>query len=117
MTSNYLINEIKLRVQSSFYRPIKTSNLECDKYKISQKIEQERNELIQKLEELKRSKEKTEKLAKKVEEEERRYNELLSSMKTRNRTTLNDSGSSGFGKFIMVAAATIVGAFSACNIF
>ena len=90
--SNDLINDIKFRITSSFYKPINTTNLECDKDKILFKVEQERKELLDIIEELKKNKEKREKLQEESKIEEQKYNDILNHMQSHNRSTLNSSG-------------------------
>ena len=111
-----LINEIKFRIESSFYRKINTENLECDKVKILKKVEKERNDLIQMLEELKKNEQKRKDLQKQVEIEEKKFNEVQRRMQSHNRSTLNNSGTNSWGAFI-TGATLIVAAFSSCLIF
>jgi len=114
--SNDLINDIKFRITSSFYKPIDTTNLECDKDKILFKVEQERKELLSIIEELKINREKREKLQEESKIEEQRYTEVLNRMQTHNRSTLNSSGINSVTQFL-IAATGFLEALSNCNIF
>lgn len=89
--ANDLINEIKERIKKYFYQPINTTNLECDKYSITQKIENEKKEWIQKIEELKNNKLEVERLKREIELEEKRHQEFLQRLESQNRSYLNDS--------------------------
>ena len=119
--ANDLINEIKLRISEYLYHPIKTSNLECDKYSISQKIENEKKEWIQKIEELKNNKLENEKLKREIELEEKRHQEFLQRMESQNRSYLNRSDESednSFGKMFLTFVGIFVSAASSgCGIF
>ena len=119
--ANDLINEIKLRISEYLYHPIKTSNLECDKYSISQKIENEKKEWIQKIEELKNNKLENEKLKREIELEEKRHKEFLQRMESQNRSYLNRSDESednSFGKMFLTCVGIFVSAAaSGCGIF
>ena len=114
--SNDLINDIKFRITSSFYKPINTTNLECDKDKILFKVEQERKELLNIIEELKRNKEKREKLQEESKIEEQKYNDILNHMQSHNRSTLNSSGINSITQFL-IAVTGVLEALSNCNIF
>ena len=114
--SNDLINDIKFRITSSFYKPINTTNLECDKDKILFKVEQERKELLDIIEELKKNKEKREKLQEESKIEEQKYNDILNHMQSHNRSTLNSSGINSITQFL-VAVTGVLEALSNCNIF
>ena len=114
--SNDLINDIKFRISSSFYKPIETTNLECDKDKILFKVEQERKELLSIIEELKINREKREKLQEESKIEEQRYTEVLNRMQSHNRSTLNSSGINSVTQFL-IAATGFLEALSNCNIF
>jgi GTPase Era involved in 16S rRNA processing len=114
--SNDLINDIKFRITSSFYKPINTTNLECDKDKILFKVEQERKELLDIIEELKKNKEKREKLQEESKIEEQKYNDILNHMQSHNRSTLNSSGINSITQFL-VAVTGVLKALSNCNIF
>ena len=114
--SNDLINDIKFRITSSFYKPINTTNLECDKDKILFKVEQERKELLDIIEELKKNKEKREKLQEESKIEEQKYNDILNHMQSHNRSTLNSSGINSITQFF-VAVTGVLEALSNCNIF
>lgn len=114
--SNDLINDIKFRITSSFYKPINTTNLECDKDKILFKVEQERKELLDVIEELKKNKEKREKLQEESKIEEQKYNDILNHMQSHNRSTLNSSGINSITQFL-VAVTGVLEALSNCNIF
>ena len=114
--SNDLINDIKFRITSSFYKPINTTNLECDKDKILFKVEQERKELLNIIEELKRNKEKREKLQEESKIEEQKYNDILDHMQSHNRSTLNSSGINSITQFL-IAVTGVLEALSNCNIF
>lgn len=76
-SSEALIEEIKFRMQSKFYCAIKTDNLECDKIKISQRVENERQDLIQMFKELESNIIKREKLKIAFEDEKNRYTNFL----------------------------------------
>ena len=114
--SNDLINDIKFRITSSFYKPINTTNLECDKDKILFKVEQERKELLDIIEELKKNKEKREKLQEESKIEEQKYNDILDHMQSHNRSTLNSSGINSITQFL-IAVTGVLEALSNCNIF
>ena len=114
--SNDLINDIKFRITSSFYKPINTTNLECDKDKILFKVEQERKELLDIIEELKKNKEKREKCQEESKIEEQKYNDILNHMQSHNRSTLNSSGINSITQFL-VAVTGVLEALSNCNIF
>lgn len=114
--SNDLINDIKFRITSSFYKPINTTNLECDKDKILFKVEQERKELLDIIEELKKNKEKREKLQEESKIEEQKYNDILNHMQSHNRSTLNSSGINSITQFL-IAVTGVLEALSNCNIF
>ena len=114
--SNDLINDIKFRITSSFYKPINTTNLECDKDKILFKVEQERKELLDVIEELKKNKEKREKLQEESKIEEQKYNDILNHMQSHNRSTLNSSGINSITQFL-IAVTGVLEALSNCNIF
>ena len=114
--SNDLINDIKFRITSSFYKPINTTNLECDKDKILFKVEQERKELLDIIEELKKNKEKREKLQEESKIEEQKYNDILNHMQSHNRSTLNSSGINSITQ-LLVAVTGVLEALSNCNIF
>jgi GTPase Era involved in 16S rRNA processing len=114
--SNDLINDIKFRITSSFYKPINTTNLECNKDKILFKVEQERKELLNIIEELKKNKEKREKLQEESKIEEQKYNDILNHMQSHNRSTLNSSGINSITQFL-VAVTGVLEALSNCNIF
>ena len=114
--SNDLINDIKFRITSSFYKPINTTNLECDKDKILFKVEQERKELLGIIEELKKNKEKREKLQEESKIEEQKYNDILNHMQSHNRSTLNSSGINSITQFL-IAVTGVLEALSNCNIF
>ncbi len=114
--SNDLINDIKFRITSSFYKPINTTNLECDKDKILFKVEQERKELLNIIEELKKNKEKREKLQEESKIEEQKYNDILNHMQSHNRSTLNSSGINSITQFL-IAVTGVLEALSNCNIF
>ena len=116
--SNDLINDIKFRITSSFYKPINTTNLECDKYSISKKIEQEKMYYIQQIEELKKNKLENERLQKQIEIEEKRHEEFLQKMECVNRSNLNDSENDSFGKlFITFLGVAITAIKAGCEIF
>ena len=114
--SNDLINDIKFRITSSFYKPINTTNLECDKDKILFKVEQERKELLDIIEELKKNKEKREKCQEESKIEEQKYNDILNHMQSHNRSTLNSSGINSITQFL-IAVTGVLEALSNCNIF
>ena len=114
--SNDLINDIKFRITSSFYKPINTTNLECDKDKILFKVEQERKELLDIIEELKKNKEKREKLQEESKIEEQKYSDILNHMQSHNRSTLNSSGINSITQFL-IAVTGVLEALSNCNIF
>ena len=114
--SNDLINDIKFRITSSFYKSINTTNLECDKDKILFKVEQERKELLDIIEELKKNKEKREKLQEESKIEEQKYNDILNHMQSHNRSTLNSSGINSITQFL-IAVTGVLEALSNCNIF
>ena len=116
--SNDLINEVKLRINGCLYKSINTTNLECDKYSISKKIEQEKMYYIQQIEELKKNKLENERLQKQIEIEEKRHEEFVQRMESVNRSNLNDSENNSFGKaFIAFLAVTITAISAGCDIF
>ena len=100
MTSNDLIEELKIRISFTNYSPIDTTDLDCDKDTIVQKIEQEKSMIIKEIEDLKKDKEKREKLMKDLEIEEQRYQEFLKNKQSGNRDSLN-LGIFGFGACLL----------------
>ena len=94
LAANDFIEELKLRISSTTYSIIDTTDLDCDKESIVQKIE----------------KEKREKLNRDLEIEEQRYRELMSRRQSNNRDSLT-----GFG--IFGAGAILLGLAGGCNIF
>lgn len=75
---NDLIEELKLRISSVTYSIIDTKDLDCNKDTIIEKIEKEKSLILKEIEELKRNKEKKEKLIRDMEIEEQRYQNLVS---------------------------------------
>ena len=74
---NDLIEELKLRISSVTYSIIDTTDLDCNKDTIIEKIEKEKSLILKEIEELKRNKEKKEKLIRDMEIEEQRYQNLV----------------------------------------
>ena len=74
---NDLIEELKLRISSVTYSIIDTKDLDCNKDTITEKIEKEKSLILKEIEELKRNKEKKEKLIRDMEIEEQRYQNLV----------------------------------------
>ena len=74
---NDLIEELKLRISSVTYSIIDTKDLDCNKDIIIEKIEKEKSLILKEIEELKRNKEKKEKLIRDMEIEEQRYQNLV----------------------------------------
>ena len=100
------------------YQPINTTNLECDKYSISKKIEQEKMYYIQQIEELKKNKLENERLQKQIEIEEKRHKEFLQRKESANRSNLNDSENNSFGKaFLTFLGIAITVISTRCEIF
>ena len=77
LAANDFIEELKLRISSTTYSIIDTTDLDCDKESIVQKIEKEKSMILKEIEELKKDKEKREKLNRDLEIEEQRYRELM----------------------------------------
>ena len=75
---NDLIEELKLRISSVTYSIIDTKDLDCNKDTIIEKIEKEKSLILKEIEELKRNKEKKEKLIRDMEIEEQKYQNLVS---------------------------------------
>ena len=116
--ADVLINEVKLRINKCLYQPINTTNLECDKYSISKKIEQEKMYYIQQIEELKKNKLENERLKKQIVIEEKRHEEYLQRMECVNRSNLNESENDSFGKlFITFLGVAITAIKAGCEIF
>ena len=109
IASNDFIEELKLRVSSSSYSVIDTTDLECDKNTIVQKIEREKNMILKEIEQLKKDKEKREKLIKQAEIEEQRYREFVERRRNSNRDSIG-AGIFGLG-------ALFIGIASSCQIF
>lgn len=74
---NDLIEELKLRISSVTYSIIDTTDLDCNKDTIIEKIEKEKSLILKEIEELKRNKEKKEKLIRDMEIEEQKYQNLV----------------------------------------
>ena len=74
---NDLIEELKLRISSVTYSIIDTKDLDCNKDTIIEKIEKEKSLILKEIEELKRNKEKKEKLIRDMEIEEQKYQNLV----------------------------------------
>ena len=111
LAANDFIEELKLRISSTTYSIIDTTDLDCDKESIVQKIEKEKSMILKEIEELKKDKEKREKLNRDLEIEEQRYRDLMRRRQSNNRDSLT-----GFGVFS--AGALIIGCLSTgCNIF
>ena len=110
LAANDFIEELKLRISSTTYSIIDTTDLDCDKESIVQKIEKEKSMILKEIEELKKDKEKREKLNRDLEIEEQRYRELMSRRQSNNRDSLT-----GFG--IFGAGAILLGLAGGCNIF
>ena len=107
---NDLIEELKLRISSVTYSIIDTKDLDCNKDTIIEKIEKEKSLILKEIEELKRNKEKKEKLIRDMEIEEQRYQNLV-------------NNSHGHRDFIGVGIIGCIGltllkvASSSCQIF
>ena len=110
LAANDFIEELKLRISSTTYSIIDTTDLDCDKESIVQKIEKEKSMILKEIEELKKDKEKREKLNRDLEIEEQRYRELMSRRQSNNRDSLT-----GFG--IFGAGAILLGLAGGCYIF
>ena len=67
MTVNDFIEELKLRVSSTSYSPIDTTDLDCDKNTIMKKIEEEKNMILKEIEQLKQDKIKRDRLIREPE--------------------------------------------------
>lgn len=92
--SDDLINEIIFRTKSPFYRQIKTFDLECDKNKMQQKIQKEKEGILNLFKELRNNKNRREELEREVENERRRINDFLQTLQTiqtNYRTNLENS--------------------------
>lgn len=109
-TVNDFIEELKLRVNSNSYSAIDTTDLDCDKNNIIKKIEEEKSMILKEIEELKKDKEKREKLIRESEIEERRYREFINNRRNSNRDSLFGFGIFGLGAGLLAAA-------SSCQIF
>ena len=110
MAATDFIEELKLRINSSTYSPIDTTDLECDKNTIIQKIEKEKSMILKEIEELKKDKEKREKLIREAEIEEQRYREFINNHGGGNRDS--------FGAGVFTVGAIFLGAVaSGCHIF
>ena len=110
LAANDFIEELKLRISSTTYSIIDTTDLDCDKESIVQKIEKEKSMILKEIEELKKDKEKREKLNRDLEIEEQRYRDLMRRRQSNNRDSLT-----GFG--IFGAGAILLGLAGGCNIF
>lgn len=99
LAANDFIEELKLRISSPSYSIIDTTDLDCDKNTIIKKIEQEKNMILKEIEDLKKDKEKREKLRKDLEIEEKRYKEFLKNRRSNNRDSLGSV--IGFGTCLL----------------
>jgi GTP-binding protein EngB required for normal cell division len=101
LAANDFIEELKLRISSTTYSIIDTTDLDCDKESIVQKIEKEKSMILKEIEELKKDKEKREKLNRDLEIEEQRYRELMSRRQSNNRDSLTGFGIFGAGAILL----------------
>ena len=108
--ANDFIEELKLRVSSTSYSPIDTTNLECNKDNIIEKIELEKSMILKEIEDLKKDKEKREKLMKQMEIEEQRYRNFINNRQSHRRDSI---GAGVFGVGALVLGAAVAG----CKIF
>lgn len=90
LASNDLIEELKLRINSPFYSPINTSNLEYNEQNIVQKIETEKLKIMKEVSDLKNNKEKRERLNMNLQMEKKRYNNFMNNRESKQRDTLGN---------------------------
>ena len=90
LASNDLIEELKLRINSPFYSPINTSNLEYNEQNIVQKIETEKLKIMKEVSDLKNNKEKRERLNMDLQMEKKRYNNFMNNRESKRRDTLGN---------------------------
>ena len=90
---------IMIRISSPSYSIIDTTDLDCDKNTIIKKIEQEKNMILKEIEDLKKDKEKREKLRKDLEIEEKEKKEFLKNRRSNNRDSLGSV--IGFGTCLL----------------
>jgi len=90
LASNDLIEELKLRINSPFYSPINTSNLEYNEQNIVQKIETEKLKIMKEVSDLKNNKEKRERLNMDLQMEKKRYNNFMNNRESKQRDTLGN---------------------------
>ena len=108
---NDLIEELKLRISSVSYSIIDTTDLDCNKETIIEKIEKEKSLILKEIEELKKDKEKKEKLIRDMEIEEQRYQNYINHRESGNRDFIGRAGIIGFGFALLKIAS------SSCLIF
>ena len=108
---NDLIEELKLRISSVTYSIIDTKDLDCNKDTIIEKIEKEKSLILKEIEELKRNKEKKEKLIRDMEIEEQRYQNLVNNSQSGHRDFI------GVGIIGSIGLTLLKVASSSCQIF
>lgn len=108
---NDLIEELKLRISSVTYSIIDTTDLDCNKDTIIEKIEKEKSLILKEIEELKRNKEKKEKLIRDMEIEEQRYQNLVNNSQSGHRDFI------GVGIIGSIGLTLLKVASSSCQIF
>ena len=108
---NDLIEELKLRISSVTYSIIDTKDLDCNKDTITEKIEKEKSLILKEIEELKRNKEKKEKLIRDMEIEEQRYQNLVNNSQSGHRDFI------GVGIIGTIGLTLLKVASSSCQIF
>ena len=112
MAVNDFIEELKLRVSSTSYSPIDTTDLDCDKNTIMKKIEEEKNMILKEIEQLKQDKIKRERLIREAEIEEQRYREFINNSRSGRRDSLG-----GGGGFLIALGIRLFAAATGCQIF
>ena len=110
MAVNDFIEELKLRINSTTYSPIDTTDLDCDKNNIIKKIEEEKSMILKEIEQLKKDKEKRERLTRELEIEEQRYRNFVNNARSARRDSIG-SGFIGLGVGLLAAAVTCCGIF------
>ena len=108
---NDLIEELKLRISSVSYSVIDTTDLDCNKDTIIEKIEKEKSLILKEIEELKKDKEKREKLRREMELEEQRYQDFIQHTGSGHRDFIRAGG------IIGIAFTLLKFASSSCQIF
>ena len=110
---NDFIEELKLRISSTSYSSIDTTDLDCDKNTIMKKIEEEKNMILKEIEQLKQDKIKRERLIREAEIEEQRYREFINNSQSGRRDSIGGGG--GFG--IALGVGLLAAAAGGCLIF